>query len=85
VRFLNCGSTTNCPGAARRNAVSVGDPPKSSEVYIECKLRGGLLQVSAIDAATATEVSVFGPVNARAALIHNATAKLAFMLKKKKT
>ncbi len=60
-----------------------GGPPRKADVYIECVLRGGLLQVSAIDSATGTEVSVFGPPGAREALIRNAAAKLAYVLKKK--
>lgn len=59
-----------------------GKGPKGNEVYIECKLRGGLMQVTAIDPATVTEVSVFGPANARDALVRNAVAKLAYVLKK---
>jgi hypothetical protein len=58
-------------------------PPPGAEVYFECKLRGELMQVNAIDATTGTEVSVFGPAKARAVLIHNATTKLAYVMKKK--
>lgn len=60
-----------------------GAPPKSTDVYIECILRGGLLKVTAIHAGTGTEVSVFGPGNAREALTRNAVAKLQYVLKKK--
>lgn len=59
-------------------------PPKDSGIYIECVVRGGLLQVSAIDPVTGTEASVFGPPNARQALTHNAVAKLAYVLKKQR-
>ena len=54
------------------------------EIYIECTLRGGLLQVAAVDSVTGTEVSVFGPVTAREALIRTATAKLRYVLTKLK-
>ena len=57
-------------------------PPTEPEIYIECVLYGGLLKVNAIDARTGTEVSVFGPANAREALTHNAVAKLAYVMKK---
>lgn len=56
---------------------------KPSEVYIECTLRGGLLKVTAIHAATGTETNVFGPANAREALTRNAVAKLEYVLKKR--
>jgi len=62
-----------------------GAPPKPSEVYIECVLRGGLLKVTAIHAGTSTEVSVFGPANAREALTRSAIAKLDYVLKKRVT
>ncbi len=62
--------------------VAGGGKPES-DVYIECVLKGGLMQVSAIDANTGTEVSVFGPAGARTALIRNAVAKLSYVLKKK--
>jgi hypothetical protein len=57
-------------------------PPTEHEIYIECVLSGGLLKVNAIDARTGTEVSVFGPTNAREALTRNAVAKLAYVMKK---
>ena len=60
-----------------------GGRPEGSEVYIECSVHGGLLKVAAVCAVTGTEVSVFGPVNARQTLIRNAAAKLAYVLKKK--
>lgn len=63
-------------------AAGANKPPQNAEVYFECKLRGGLMQVSAIDSATGTEVSVFGPANARTTLIRNATIKLAYVMKK---
>jgi hypothetical protein len=63
-------------------ATGANKPPQGSEVYFECKLRGDLMQVNAIDANTGTEVSVFGPAKARAVLIHNATVKLAYVMKK---
>jgi hypothetical protein len=58
-------------------------PTKDAGVYIECVLNGGLMKVSAIDPATGTEVSVFGPANARETLKRNAVAKLVWVLKKK--
>lgn len=60
-----------------------GENKPDSEVYIECVLKGALMQVSAIDSVSGTEVSVFGPATARQALIHNAVAKLSYVLKKK--
>jgi hypothetical protein len=62
--------------------VSGGKKPES-KIYIECVLKGALMQVSAIDAATGKEVSVYGPAGAREALIRNAVAKLTYVLKKK--
>jgi len=59
-------------------------PTKDEGVYIECVLHGGLMKVTAIDPSTGTEASVFGPANARTALIHNATAKLSWVLKKRR-
>ena len=62
--------------------MATGD--KGPEIYIECVVRGGLLQVTAIHAATGTEASVFGPPTAsREALTRNAVAKLIYILKKK--
>jgi hypothetical protein len=54
------------------------------EIYIECMTHGGLMKVTAIDGATGTEVSVFGPAsaNSREALTRTAVAKLAYVLKK---
>lgn len=55
------------------------------EVYIECVVQGGLLKVTAIDSASGTEASVFGPASnaSRDVLTRNAVAKLAYLLKKK--
>lgn len=61
-----------------------GEEKPDAKIYFECVLKGALLQVNAIDSATGTEVSVFGPANARTALIASATAKLHYVLKKKK-
>jgi Domain of unknown function (DUF6898) len=59
-----------------------GDKP---EIYIEFVVQGGLLKATAIDAASGTEASVFGPATApREALSRNAVAKLAYVLKKQK-
>jgi hypothetical protein len=53
------------------------------EIYMEYKVRGSLLQATAIDAASGTEASVFGPVTAsREALTRNAVAKLVYILKR---
>jgi len=60
--------------------MAAGKP--DSQVYIECVVKGALMQVSAIDSNTGTEVKVFGPAGAREALIRNAVAKLAYVLKK---
>ena len=60
---------------------SGGKRPESN-VYIECVLKGALMQVSAIDSVSGREVSVFGPAGAREALIRNAVAKLSYVLKK---
>ncbi len=57
---------------------------RKPEIYIECIVRGGLMKVTAIDSATGTEASVFGPATAaREALQHNAVAKLAYVMKKR--
>ena len=61
---------------------SGGSKPEAG-IYVECVIKGALMQVSAIDAVTGTEVSVFGPAGARTALIANATAKLRYVMKKK--
>lgn len=63
--------------------MAAGRPSEGSEIYIECVAQGGLLKVSAIDSASGTEASVFGPLNAREVLTRNAVAKLAYVLKKK--
>ena len=56
-----------------------------AEIYLEFAVQGGLVKATAIDAATGTEVSIFGPVSApREALSRNAVAKLAYVLKKQK-
>ena len=55
------------------------------EIYIEFVVQGGLVKATAIDAATGTEASIFGPATApREALSRNAVAKLAYVLKKQK-
>ena len=55
------------------------------EVYIEFIVQGRLIKVTAIDGATGLEASVFGPATApRAALQHNALAKLRYLLKRKR-
>ena len=55
------------------------------EIYIEFVVKAGLVKATAIDSATGTEASVFGPVTApREALTRNAVAKLAYVLKKQK-
>ena len=57
---------------------------KSPAIYIEYVIRAGLMQVTAIDAATGVEASVFGSAkSSREALTQNAVAKLAYVLKKK--
>ncbi len=58
-------------------------PTKDAGVYIECVVTGGLMKVSAIDPKTGTEANVFGPATAREALMRNAVAKLAMVLKKR--
>jgi hypothetical protein len=57
---------------------------KGPEIFMEYVVRGSLLQAIAIDPATGTEASVFGPATAsREALTRNAVAKLVYLLKKK--
>ncbi|MHA1524638.1 MAG: DUF6898 family protein [Alphaproteobacteria bacterium] len=59
-------------------------PPVEGEVYIEFHSVGNVVKVSAVDAATGTEVSIMGPANtARAILERNALRKLAYVLKRK--
>jgi hypothetical protein len=54
------------------------------EILIEIVTLGAFAKVTAIDSATATEVSVTGPSNAsRASLEAAAIGKLEFVLKKK--
>lgn len=58
-------------------------PPDRGDVYIEFVAQGGLVKVSAIDSATGTEVSIFGPASTpRSVLTKNALAKLEYVLKK---
>lgn len=38
--------------------------PEPGEIYLECTFVGDCARVAAVDAATGTEVVVFGPVNA---------------------
>lgn len=59
-----------------------GEKPEAG-VYIECVVKGALMQVSAIDSRDGTEVKVFGPAGARETLIRNAMAKLVYVQKKK--
>jgi Domain of unknown function (DUF6898) len=62
----------------------MGTGSQKPEIYIECIVHGGLMKVTAIDSATGTEASVFGPATApREALQHNAVAKLAYVMKKR--
>ena len=54
------------------------------DVYVEFRVQGSLVKVSAIDSKTGTEVSIFGPrTTPRDALIRNAVAKLEYVLKRK--
>jgi hypothetical protein len=61
--------------------------PPQREVYIECVVQGGFMKVTAVDSATGTEATVFGPASAasREVLTRNAAAKLAYVLKKRST
>lgn len=60
----------------------MGVPSDGREILIECVLHGGLLKVTAVDAATGAEAMVFGPATARAALTRTAVQKLQMVLKK---
>ncbi len=62
----------------------MGTGAQEPEIYIECTTQSGLMKVTAIDGATGTEVSVFGPASAssREALTRTAVAKLAYVMKK---
>ncbi len=53
-----------------------------SAVYFEIKRVGNYLKVSAIDSATATEVSVVGPLRSQAQLQATALRKLRYVLEK---
>ena len=58
------------------------DPPQQREIYFEFVAIGRQVKVSAIDAATGTEVSVMGPATAsRADLQRLALQKLQARLK----
>lgn len=54
------------------------------EIYIEFVAHGSSVKVTAIDAASGTEVSIVGPAGAqRSALEQAAVNKLEYVLKKK--
>lgn len=56
------------------------------DIYVEFRVQGNLVKVSAIDSASGAEVSIFGPrTTPRDTLIRNAVAKLEYILKKKET
>lgn len=59
---------------------------KAGEVYLEFVAQGAYVKVTAIDAATGTEVSIVGAANApQEALQRTALAKLRFVLGKSQT
>ena len=61
------------------------NPDKSSpgEIYLEFKMVGNAMKVSAIDADTGTEISIIGPRNAsRDALVATAVNKLKYVMAK---
>ena len=54
------------------------------EIYVEYRVQGNVVKVTAIDPGTGTEASIMGPASApRAPLTDAAVRKLKFVLAKK--
>lgn len=68
---------------ARRPGAGRGLTPAKGEVYIEFKVIGQTVKVTAVDAATGTEVSIQGPATTSQKILQkNALAKLNYVLGK---
>ena len=62
----------------------MSDPLKNREIIIEYYPIGQYMRVAAMDAATLTEISIQGPVNAgEETLKRNALKRLEYVLRKK--